>query len=62
MTDFAAVASDDETGLTDVRAAGKAADLIMALARRHAAARPQTLGFLAAKTVPPFGVKISARD
>ena len=28
------------------RAAGKAADLIMALARWHAAARPQALGFL----------------
>ena len=32
--------------LAELAAAGKAADLIMALARRHAAARPQTLGFL----------------
>ena len=32
--------------LGELAAAGKAADLIMALARRHAAARPQTLGFL----------------
>jgi transposase-like protein len=30
----------------ELAAAGKAADLIMALARRHAAARPQALGFL----------------
>jgi lambda repressor-like predicted transcriptional regulator len=32
--------------LGELAAAGKAADLIMALARRHAAARPQALGFL----------------
>ncbi|HTQ90284.1 MAG TPA: helix-turn-helix domain-containing protein [Streptosporangiaceae bacterium] len=32
--------------LGELAAAGKAADLIMALARRHAAARPETLGFL----------------
>jgi transposase len=32
--------------LGELAAAGKAADLIMALARRHAAARPQVLGFL----------------
>ena len=32
--------------LAELAAAGKAADLIMALARRHAAARPDTLGFL----------------
>src|SRR5271165_351714 len=32
--------------LGEIAAAGKAADLIMALARRHAAARPDTLGFL----------------
>jgi hypothetical protein len=32
--------------LAELAAAGKAADLIMALARRHAAARPGTLGFL----------------
>jgi Transposase protein len=32
--------------LADLAAAGKAADLIMALARRHAAARPDALGFL----------------
>jgi hypothetical protein len=32
--------------LGELAAAGKAADLIMALARRHAAARPGTLGFL----------------
>ena len=32
--------------LGELAAAGKAADLIMALARRHAAARPDTLGFL----------------
>jgi transposase len=32
--------------LSELAAAGKAADLIMALARRHAAARPQALGFL----------------
>ncbi|MGO9161847.1 MAG: putative transposase [Streptosporangiaceae bacterium] len=31
--------------LGELAAAGKAADLIMALARRHAAARPQALGF-----------------
>ena len=34
--------------LGELAAAGKAADLIMALARRHAAARPDTLGFLCA--------------
>jgi transposase-like protein len=32
--------------LGELAAAGKAADLIMVLARRHAAARPDTLGFL----------------
>ena len=32
--------------LGELAAAGKAADLIMALARRPAAARPQALGFL----------------
>jgi transposase-like protein len=32
--------------LAELASAGKAADLIMALARRHAAARPDTLGFL----------------
>jgi transposase len=32
--------------LGELAAAGRAADLIMALARRHAAARPQALGFL----------------
>ena len=32
--------------LGELAAAGHAADLIMALARRHAAARPQALGFL----------------
>jgi len=32
--------------LAELAAAGRAADLIMALARRHAAARPDTLGFL----------------
>ncbi len=32
--------------LAELAAAGKAAELIMALARRHAAARPDTLGFL----------------
>jgi len=32
--------------LAELAAAGKAADLIMALARHHAAARPDTLGFL----------------
>jgi transposase-like protein len=32
--------------LGELAAAGRAADLIMALARRHAAARPDTLGFL----------------
>jgi hypothetical protein len=32
--------------LGELAAAGKAADLIMALARRHAAPRPQALGFL----------------
>jgi hypothetical protein len=32
--------------LSELAATGKAADLIMALARRHAAARPQALGFL----------------
>src|SRR5580658_8612427 len=32
--------------LGELAAAGKAADLIMTLARRHAAARPQALGFL----------------
>jgi transposase len=32
--------------LGELAAAGKAADLIMALARRHAAARPDALGFL----------------
>ena len=32
--------------LGELAAAGKAAELIMALARHHAAARPQTLGFL----------------
>jgi hypothetical protein len=32
--------------LGELAAAGKAADLIMALARRHVAARPDTLGFL----------------
>jgi len=32
--------------LGELASAGKAADLIMALARRHAAARPDTLGFL----------------
>jgi transposase len=32
--------------LGELAAAGKAAELIMALARRHAAARPQALGFL----------------
>ena len=32
--------------LGELAAAGKAADLIMALARHHAAARPRTLGFL----------------
>ena len=32
--------------LGELAAVGKAADLIMALARRHAAARPQALGFL----------------
>jgi transposase-like protein len=32
--------------LGELAAAGKAADLIMALARRHAATRPQALGFL----------------
>ena len=32
--------------LAELAAAGKAADLIMTLARRHAAARPDTLGFL----------------
>jgi transposase len=32
--------------LGELAAAGKAADLIMALARHHAAARPETLGFL----------------
>jgi transposase-like protein len=32
--------------LGELAAAGKAADLIMALARHHAAARPQALGFL----------------
>jgi hypothetical protein len=32
--------------LAELAAAGKAADLIMALARRHAAARPEALGFL----------------
>ena len=32
--------------LGELAVAGKAADLIMALARRHAAARPQALGFL----------------
>jgi Helix-turn-helix domain len=32
--------------LGELAAAGKAADLIMALARRHAAARPKALGFL----------------
>jgi transposase len=32
--------------LGEIAAAGKAADLVMALARRHAAARPDTLGFL----------------
>jgi transposase len=32
--------------LGELAAAGKAADLVMALARRHAAARPDTLGFL----------------
>jgi hypothetical protein len=32
--------------LAELAAAGKAADLVMALARRHAAARPDTLGFL----------------
>jgi transposase len=31
--------------LSELAAAGQAADLIMALARRHAAARPQALGF-----------------
>ena len=37
---------DDPPQLGELAAAGKAADLIMALARRHAAARPDTLGFL----------------
>jgi transposase-like protein len=32
--------------LAELAAAGKAADLIMTLARRHAAARPEALGFL----------------
>jgi len=32
--------------LAELAAAGKAAELVMALARRHAAARPDTLGFL----------------
>src|SRR5271166_1992262 len=32
--------------LAELAAAGKASELIMALARRHAAARPQALGFL----------------
>src|SRR5258706_4127763 len=32
--------------LGELAAAGKAADLVMALARRHAAARPDALGFL----------------
>jgi transposase-like protein len=32
--------------LAELAAAGKAAELIMALARRHAAARPEALGFL----------------
>jgi hypothetical protein len=32
--------------LGELAAAGKAAELIMALARRHAAARPDALGFL----------------
>src|SRR5580693_6690629 len=32
--------------LAELAAAGKAADLVMALARRHAAARPDALGFL----------------
>jgi hypothetical protein len=32
--------------LAELAAAGKAADLVMALARHHAAARPQALGFL----------------
>jgi hypothetical protein len=32
--------------LSELAGAGKAADLIMALARRHAGTRPQALGFL----------------
>jgi transposase-like protein len=32
--------------LAELAAAGKAADLVMALARRHAAARPEAIGFL----------------
>ena len=32
--------------LAELASAGKAADLVMALARRHAAARPEALGFL----------------
>jgi hypothetical protein len=32
--------------LGELAAAGRAADLVMALARRHAAARPDALGFL----------------
>ena len=32
--------------LAELAAAGKAADLVMALARHHAAARPEALGFL----------------
>ncbi len=32
--------------LAELAAAGKAADLVMSLARRHAAARPEALGFL----------------
>jgi hypothetical protein len=32
--------------LGELAAAGEAAELVMALARRHAAARPDTLGFL----------------
>ena len=38
--------------LGELAAAGKAADLIMALARHHAATRPQALGFLTSTGTP----------
>jgi hypothetical protein len=57
--------------LGELAAAGKAAELIMALARHHAAARPQTLGFLHVdghawpcqpQLAPPFSFDLAPRS